>query len=182
MAVEYVLDTVRNRLLDFVMELEQLDPSCGEIPSIGRLDQQAISNIFNGCIMNNAGGDINQIRGNQGSNVATGRAKIDSSSAAYSGENGLAAGLEALKDHVDEVAEAQRQEFYDAVELLVRALDDHTLSKGELIGAAEKVAGKSPGMKARLKALCKLPISGKVGEKVVMKVLDLVTDAFQAAD
>ncbi len=164
MAVEHVLDAVRNRLLDFVMELEQQDPTCGEIPSVGRLDQQAISNIFNGCIMNNAGGDINQIRGNQGSNVATGRAKIDSSSAAYSGEGGLAAGLEGLKDHVDEVAEAQRQEFYDAIGLLVRALDDHTLSKGELIVAAEKVAGQSAGMKARLKALCR-DVAGVQGRR-----------------
>lgn len=50
--VQQILDTVRNRLLEFVLELEQINPDIGEEPDNAQtlVSQEEIRNIFHQCI------------------------------------------------------------------------------------------------------------------------------------
>ena len=51
-AIEGVLDTVRNRLLSFILELEELDPDAGEgVGSAAQLSPQEVSQVFNNYIL-----------------------------------------------------------------------------------------------------------------------------------
>ena len=70
-----MLDTVRNRLLNFILEIEEVEPNAGEVPSINRIDTTVTRQIFNRCIMNNYEGPVHNIQDNKGSNIATDRAR-----------------------------------------------------------------------------------------------------------
>jgi|SRR5271157_3844208 len=169
----HVLDTVRNRLLSFILEIEALDPNAGDIPSIGRINPATTGHIFDRCIMTNYQGPVQNIQGNKGSNIATDSAKISCSSATYQGSASLASSLADLKRDIDDVGKDQRQHVLDAINLLVRAIDDHTLPKSHLVGAIETVAGKSPRMMDRLKSLCSVAAK-EAGEISVQRAIEYV--------
>ena len=103
--VEHMLDTVRNRLLNFILEIEEVEPNAGEVPSINRIDTTVTRQIFNRCIMNNYEGPVHNIQDNKGSNIATDSAKISSSSATYQGGESIGSLLTDMKQHIEEVAE-----------------------------------------------------------------------------
>jgi hypothetical protein len=98
--------------------------------------------------------NINNITGNQGSIIALGNGSVTSSTASYQAGQDFASSLGELKTYIDEVAEGERTHFVNSLELLIRAIDDHTVPKAELVEAIEAVSKGSPGMLRRLKSLC----------------------------
>lgn len=66
--IEQVLDTVRNRLLSFILELEELTPDIGELPPGGRppISDERVQQVFNTYILggqNVLGSGVSSIRG-----------------------------------------------------------------------------------------------------------------------
>jgi AbiTii len=99
--IEHVLGAIRTRLLKFVLEIEELNPDAGEIPSLTKIPQTVVHQLFENVIMNNEHhGDLHNIVGAQGSNIATGNARISSSHASYANTADATAAFEALKTHL----------------------------------------------------------------------------------
>ncbi|MBV8608577.1 MAG: hypothetical protein JO034_14100 [Singulisphaera sp.] len=152
--IEHVLDTVRTRLLQFIIEIEELNPDAGEIPSLEKVPPAVMHKIFESVIMNeNYHGNAQKIEGVFGSNVATGRARISSSHATYSTTAEATSALQSLKNHLDEVAEEQRQAVQDAIDLLISAIENNTIPKSRVVAAAETIANASGKMKRVLRDL-----------------------------
>ncbi len=102
----HVLDTVRTRLLQFVLEIEDLNPGAGAIPSLEHVSSAATHQVFEKVIMMNENyhGDVQKIEDVYGSNIATGQARISSSRASYTSTADATAAFEALKTDMDEVS------------------------------------------------------------------------------
>lgn len=64
-AIVGILDTVRNRILNFVLEIESAAPDAGEIASSPALTPEQVGNVFNTYIMGNVG------------NVASGSSNVE---------------------------------------------------------------------------------------------------------
>jgi len=153
--VEHVLDTVRTRLLEFVLEIEELNPGAGDIPSLDTIPPAVTLHIFEKVIMNNHEyhGDVQNVQGVYGGNVATGQARISSSSASYTSVAEVRAAFEALKNHLNEVAAADREAVRTSIDLLIAAIEDSAIPKSQIVAAAEKVAGASDRLKRGLRDL-----------------------------
>jgi hypothetical protein len=157
-SIEHVLDTIRNRLLNFVLEIEELDPNAGDVPSIGRISPTTVGQIFYRCIM----GDKHFVQGNQGSNIATGNSRISSSSARYQSLADAKAALDSLKQHIDEVDASQREEVLASIGLLIAAIEDSTIPKSRVVAAAETIANASDALKRALRDLA-IGAAGSLG-------------------
>lgn len=152
--LEHVLGSVRTRLLTFVLEIEDLNPDAGEIPSVAKVSPTQIQQIFEKVIMKSEHhGDIHNVVGAQGSNIATGQARISSSHASYTSAADVTTALEDLKNHVSEVTEANRTQVVEAIDLLIAAINDCEISKSRIVAAAEVVANASERMKRALRDL-----------------------------
>ena len=83
--IEHVLDTVRTKLLQFVLEIEELNPDAGAVASLEQVPSATTHQIYENVIMKNTNyyGDVQKFHGNGGSIIATGQARISSSHAAY---------------------------------------------------------------------------------------------------
>jgi hypothetical protein len=103
------------------------------------------------------------IHGNiQGSNVATGGATISDSTASYTDNEELAAALKSLRPLIQDISEGQRETVDTALQLLVRATHDSSVSKEEVAEATRTIAASSPSVTARLRE-----IAGKIGISLV---------------
>ena len=152
--IEHVLDTVRTRLLQFIIEIEELNPDAGEIPSLEKVPPAVTHKIFKSVIMNKSyHGNAQKIEGVFGSNVATGQARISSSHATYSTTAEATSAFQSLKNHLDEVAEEQRQAVQDAIDLLISAIENNGIPKSRVVAAAETIANASDKMKRVLRDL-----------------------------
>ncbi|MBX6312823.1 MAG: hypothetical protein IRY99_07905 [Isosphaeraceae bacterium] len=80
--------------------------------------------------------------------------------------------MDDIRQHIDEVAEDQRQYVLEALDRLINAIEDNT-TKSEIVGAVEVIAEKSPKMMNRLKALLGR-VAEKAGEVAVLKAIDYV--------
>ena len=152
--IEHVLDIVRTRLLQFIIEIEELNPDAGEIPSLEKVPPAVIHQIFEKLIMNESyHGNAQKIEGVFGSNVATGQARISSSHATYSTTAEATSAFQSLKNHLDEVAEEQRQAVQEAIDLLISAIENNAIPKSRVVAAAETIANASDKMKRVLRDL-----------------------------
>ena len=103
------------------------------------------------------------IHGNiQGSNIAAGGSTISDSSATYTNHDELAAALQALAPILQEVSESQRTTLDRALQLLVQATHDSTISEEQVADATRTLSASSPTMAERLKG-----IAGKIGLSLV---------------
>jgi AbiTii len=152
--IVHVLDTVRTRLLQFVLEIEELNPGAGTIPSLEQVSPAITHQIFEKVIMNeNYHGDVQKFQDVYGSNIAIGQARISSSHASYTTTADATTAFEALKTHMDEVAEAERETVKQAISLLIAAIEDSNIPKSRVVGAAETIAKASDRMKRGLRDL-----------------------------
>jgi hypothetical protein len=85
----------------------------------------------------------------------------------------VASALAEIENHIDEVAQGQRQHVRDAIALLVAAVNDNTVPKSKVVGAVEIVSEKSPKIMDRLKKLCG-KATDKAGELIVQKAIEYV--------
>jgi hypothetical protein len=106
-------------------------------------------------IMNNQNyhGDVQNVQGVYGGNVATGQARISSSSASYTSIAEARTAFEALKTHLDEVAAGDRETVRASIDLLIAAIEDSAIPKSRIVAAAETVAGASDRLKRGLRDL-----------------------------
>ena len=161
-AIENVLDSVRTRLLEFIIEIEEINPNADAVPSLEKIAPTVTKRIFRKVIMNeNYHGDVQKIEGVYGSNLATGQARISSSHATYTNTADAGTALLALKQHIQEVSEADRTKVEEAITLLIVAIQDNTIPKSRIVAAAEIVAAASDRMKQTLRELS-IGVSGSL--------------------
>ena len=98
----------------------------------------------------------------QGSNVAAGGSTISDSTAAYTNHEELATALKSLKSLINEVSEGQRASVESALQLLVKATQDPSISTKQVAEATRTILASSPTMGEKLKG-----IAGKVGLSLV---------------
>ncbi len=165
-----VLDTVRTRLLAFVLEIQQIFPDADSIRAIGRTNSTFATQIFNRCIMAKHAGTKNYIQGNPGSNIATDSARISSSTASYQSNSTV---LSTLKEIKQDAEQKESTHLITAVELLIIAAEENAVSKKDLIDAIETIARKDEGMALKLKSLCDFSAIS-AGQGVVKKAVDYV--------
>lgn len=153
--IVHVLDSVRTRLLRFVLEIEELNPGAGAIPSIGRDSPAKVHQIFESVIMNNETyhGDVQKFQNVSGCNIATDSAKISSSHASYSSSADAIAAFNVLKTYMDDVSDAQRAAVTESIDLLAAAIEDSSIPKGRIVAAAETIAKASDRVKRGLRDL-----------------------------
>jgi hypothetical protein len=103
------------------------------------------------------------IQGNvQGSNIATGGSTISNSTAEYTNHEELASALKSLKPIINEVSAGQRESAEMALQLLIQATHDPSISTEQVAEATRTISVNSPTMGERLKG-----IAGKVGLSLV---------------
>jgi len=103
------------------------------------------------------------VQGNiQGSNVAAGGSSISDSTGTYTNHEELAAALESLAPMLHEVAADQRASVERALQLLVQATHDPSISPEQVSEATRTISTNSPSMGERLKK-----IAGKIGLSLV---------------
>jgi hypothetical protein len=153
--IVHVLDTVRTRLLQFVLEIEELNPGAGAVPSLEQVPLATTHQLFEKVIMtgDHYHGDVHNVGEVYGSNVATGQAKISSSHASYSTTADATNALQAMKNHMDEVSEAEREAVSESIDLLIAAVENSSLPKSRVVDAAETIANASERMKRILRDL-----------------------------
>jgi hypothetical protein len=125
-AVVGILDTVRNRTLNFVLEIESAAPDAGETTSPPSLTPEQVGNVFNTYIMGNVG------------NVASGSSNVEQHATitiSHGDFDGLSRFLRSL-----DVEESDVAELRDAVEAEPTATST---------GFGKRVAGWIGGMVAK---------------------------------
>lgn len=146
-----VLDSVRTRLLVFTQEILDLSTDAKEIPALGRAEPAKISGIFNRCIMNMEKGSSQHIEGNQGCNIATGEARISSSTAKYESKGEMVRAVESLRSYMDSVQEAKRSDVGEAIAFLAQAIQTEHAPKAKVVLAAETISNSSDAMNRALR-------------------------------
>jgi len=154
-AIESILDTVGTRLLSFILEIEDNEPSAGNVPALEKIPSEVTRRLFTRIIMNeHYHGPVNRIEGNQGCNIATDQARISSSTAIYERKEEVVRAVESLRSQMDSVAEPKRSEVDDAISFLAQAIQTEDAPKAKIVLAAETISNSSDVMKKGLRDIC----------------------------
>ena len=137
------------------MEIEELNPGAGAIPSMEQASPATVHQIFESVIMNNETfhGDVQKFQNVSGSIIATDSAKISSSHASCSSAAEVIAAFNVLKSYMDDVSNAQRAGVTESIDLLAAAIEDSSIPKSRIVAAAETIATASDRMKRGLRDL-----------------------------
>jgi hypothetical protein len=99
-------------------------------------------------------GTVNSIVAGPGSIIATEGSIVSRSTATSTSDTELGGALaEALKSHIDEIADDLRGAATDSISLLVRAIDDKTIPRSQVDTAARTAVASSEGMAKSLREI-----------------------------
>jgi|GEM_PF-4165824 len=129
-----IIDAVRNRLLNFMLELTKVQDDLLPIPDrIAAIPEASISRAV--TIMT---GDI------LGSNIAINDGQIHGSTARYGSDPEVANAISRMAEMVGDLVNVDRQLLTDAIEVLAKAAEGEVDSKLAVVAAAEKVVSVPP--------------------------------------
>lgn len=135
-----IVETVRNRLLAFMLELQNSYPDiAASADAMARVEPREVTKIF----MTNIG----KI---EGSNVAIDHSSVSHSSANVTTLSDLSRSIQDLRLCLDDVTPTERKDIESAIEVLERAVSEsNEITKSEIVKAVE-TASKIPPLKQRL--------------------------------
>src|SRR5208337_4605750 len=153
--VESILDTVGTRLLSFILEIEDNEPSASGVTALEKIPAEVTRGLFTRIIMNeHYHAPVNKIVGNQGCNIATDQARISSSTARYENKDEVIRAVESLRSRMDSVPEPKRSEVDEAISFLAQAIQTEDAPKAKIVLAAESISTSSDAMKRGLRDIC----------------------------